>query len=68
MTTEWLQAQLIAFSLEQGDSRERLAEKYARIILDRVHQNQEHDEGVLIRNAIERFYETPRLKPVETDI
>ena len=56
MTSEWLQAQLIAFSLEQSDSKERLAEKYAKIIMDRVHRNPEEVERDRIQKVIDAAY------------
>jgi len=69
MTTEWLQAQLIAFSLEQSDSKERLAEKYAKIIIDRVQRNPEEIERDRIQKVIDAAYaRLGQPKAVETVI
>jgi hypothetical protein len=56
MTTEWLQAQLIAFSLEQSDSKDRLAEKYAKIIMKRVERNPDQLESDRIQQVIDAAY------------
>jgi len=72
MTTEWLQAQLIAFSLEQSDSKERLAEKYAKIIIDRVQRNPEEIERDRIQKVTDGFYarhpDAKEPNPVETTL
>ena len=69
MTTEWLQAQLMAFSIEQSDSKERLAEKYARIIMERVHRNPDQVESDRIQQVIDTAYARHgHAKPAETVI
>jgi hypothetical protein len=60
----------MAFSLEQSESKERLAEKYAKIIMERVKQSPEEIERGRIQKVIDGFYarhpDAKEPNPVET--